>query len=122
MNIADILTPLSVYPVATVTADGLGSAIDLAEYEGELAIFVAVSAGSGNMTCDINVHDSDTSGGSYTAVTGSAITQVTTTASIQKISLDSNQMKRFIKLNIDVGGTSPSFLISAVGAAVKKTV
>lgn len=75
MNIADILTPLSVYPVATVTA-----------------------------------------------VTGSAITQVTTTASIQKISLDSNQMKRFIKLNIDVGGTSPSFLISAVGAAVKKTV
>lgn len=102
MNIADILTPLSVYPVATVTADGLGSAIDLAEYE--------------------NVHESDASGGSYTAVTGSAITQVTTTASIQKISLDSNQMKRFIKLNIDVGGTSPSFLISAVGAAVKKTV
>lgn len=122
MNIADLLQPLSVYPVATVTADGLGSAIDLAEYEGEIAIFVAVSAGSGNMTCDINVHNSDTSGGSYTAVTGSAITQVTTTASIQKISLDSNELKRFIKLNIDVGGTSPSFLISAVGAAIKKTV
>lgn len=44
MNIADLLQPLSVYPVATVTADGLGSAIDLLDYEGELAIFVAVSA------------------------------------------------------------------------------
>ncbi len=122
-NYGDDSTMIDLYPVASVLADGLGSAKDLVDYEGEIILIVDVSAAIAGMnpTMDCALHHSDTSAGSYSAVTGGGITQVTTTAASTKISLARNDLKRFVKLNVDIGGTmSPNFLVSAKILGMKK--
>lgn len=122
-NFGDDSTMIDLYPVASVLADGLSAAKDLVDYEGELMLLVDVSApvAGTNPTMDVALHHSDTSGGSYTAVTGGAITQVTSAAAATKISLNRNDLKRFVKLNIDIGGTSnPNYLVSGKIVGMKK--
>lgn len=122
-NLADNSTMIDLYPVAAVTSDGLGSAKDLYEYEGDLILIVDVSApvAGTNPTMDIALHNADTSGGSYTAVSGASITQVTDTGASTKINLSRNGLKRFVKLNLDIGGTmSPQYLVSAKIIGMKK--
>lgn len=112
---------LNLFPIATVAADTLGSAIDLVDYEGEIVVALDCSAGVSDDTCACKLKESATSGGSYTDVAGGAFTGVTTTASAEKLSLQSNEMMRFVKLDIDVGGTLHSFLISAKIYGIKKS-
>ena len=111
---------LNLYPVATVTTDGVGSAIDLVQYEGPVLVTLDCTAGTSDMTCAVKLTECDTSGGSYTDVSGGAFTQVTTTASAQTLLLNSDSLKRFVKLSIDVGGTNPSYRISGKIFGVKK--
>lgn len=122
INVGDKLNLLNLYPIATVSSSGVGSAIDLSEYEGEIVVALDVSAGSGDMTCAVKLTEADTSGGSYSDVTGGGFTTVTTTTSAQKISLNTDEMKKFVKLSITLGGTTPSFLVSGKIFAVKKYV
>jgi hypothetical protein len=122
-NLGDDCTLIDLKPVAAITADGLSSAQDLVAYEGEIILIVDVSApvAGTNPTMDIALHHADTSGGSYSAVTGGSITQVTDTAASTKISLNRQDLKRFVKLNMDIGGTmSPQYLVSAKILGMKK--
>lgn len=121
-NPGDALTLIGVHH-ATITADGLSAALDLQAYEGEIAISLSTpgSTGNANNLLDANVHEADASGGSYTAVTGSAFTQVGyNAAASEKISLNSDEMKRFIKINFDVTGTSPSYPVAVHVFGYKK--
>jgi len=109
------------FQAQTVTADALGPAKDLAKYEGVAAVFLSANAISGTTpTCDVNLVESDTSGGTYTAVPSSAFTQVTTTDSFQVLRLNLDGRKKFIKANVDVGGTTPNYVIAVVLAAFEK--
>lgn len=108
---------------ATIEADGLSAAIDLKDYEGELIALLLTtgSAANADNTLDVNIHEADTSGGSYTAVTGSAFTQVgDSEASTQKISLNKGAMKRYIKFNFNVEGTGPSYPVACAILGAKK--
>ncbi len=106
--------------VATLSASSAGSAVDLVDFEGEIAAFIDVSAGSGNMTLDAKLTECDTSGGSYTDVASGAFTQVTTSASQQKLVLNSDKLKRFVKIDYTLAGTTPSFLFSSHLVGIKK--
>jgi hypothetical protein len=121
-NLED-LSMEDLYPVAAVTADGLGSAIDVRPYEGDLILVIDISApvAGTNPTMDAALHSSATTGGSYTAVTGTSITQVTTVAAATKILVPRGSCLGFVKLNLDIGGTmSPQYLVSAKLYGMKK--
>lgn len=122
-NLADRMQTINLHALASVTADGLSAAQDLVDYEGDLLLVIEVSnpvAGT-NPTMDCALHHADTSGGSYSAVSGTAITQVTTTGSVTSVALNRNDLKRFVKLNKDIGGTSsPEYYVSAKIFGLKK--
>ena len=122
VNLGDVFN-LAGYHQATITADGLSSAIDLNDYDGELAavLLTTGSTGNANNTMDVAIYECDTSGGSYTAATGAAFTQVGyNAASQQKISVNKNELKRYVKFNFDVSGTSPSYPVACALLGAKK--
>ena len=122
VNEGDVVTRIGGVAAQVLTADALGAAIDLQDYEGELIVLLNSAAGTGNAdnTLAVNLKESDTSGGSYTDVAGGAFSAVSTAASAQKISVNSDEMKRYVKFNLDVGGTTPSFVMAAELLGIKK--
>jgi len=56
------------------TGTETGSAIDLNDYEGDIAFVLDASAGGAGVTYAVKLTESDTSGGSYTDVSGGAFT------------------------------------------------
>lgn len=98
--------------VLSRTSTLTSSAIDLADYEGEVLVLLeagAATAGT-NPTLDVKVQDCATSDGSFADVTGYTFTQVTSTASHQKLIVDTNKVARYIKLVGTLGGTNtPTF-------------
>ncbi len=110
-------TATNLYTIAEVTADTLGSAVDIKNYEGPIGILLTVSAtGSSQKTVAVNVHHATASGGSYAAVTGSTFTTVHETAGSQMIILNKDTLRRYLKLNIDIttGDTISSFVSATI--------
>jgi hypothetical protein len=102
----------------TVTAS---TAIDLVDYEGDIAVVLCAEAGSSGVTYLGKLTEADTSGGSYTDVTGGAFTITTAnTASVQKISVNSDNTKRFIKAVVTVAGGTGTGAVAIVGLGSKK--
>lgn len=115
-NLGDNLQLLNLEPVKSVTANGDSAALDLQSIEGEVALLLDVSApvAGTNPGLALKLTHSDTSGGSYTDVTGGGATAVAADASAQKISLKKEELKRWVKLNRVISGTdSPEYLLSA---------
>lgn len=110
-NFGDVPVVAPVVPVATFTADTNGNAVDMFEYTGEAAVIMQSSAGTGSMTLNVKLQEADATGGPWTDVAGAAFSQVTLTASTQKISINTNECKRYIRGVVDVGGAGPSFIV-----------
>ena len=120
-NLGDKTFVLSLLPNDVVTTTGLGSAVDLEDYEGEMAVVLDAEAGGASITYAVKLQESDTSGGSYTDVTGGAFTTTdANTALVEKISVNTNDMKRFVKLSITVAGGTGAGAVSVVALASKK--
>ncbi len=121
-NLGDDLQVLDLIPVASVAATANGTGVDLLTYEGEIAFVLDCNNVDGtNPTMDITLeHSADNS--SFTAVTGGAFTQVTSTpASVQKLSFVRGDLKRYVRAVKTIGGTmSPHFLVSVKGYCMKK--
>ncbi len=123
VNLGDQLQLKNLKAVAAITSDGNSSALDLDGLEGEIAVILDVSApvAGTNPSIACKLQHCDTSGGSYSDVTGGGFTTVTDTASAQKISLNKNEIKRYVKLNYDISGTdSPQYLVSSKIVGLKK--
>jgi hypothetical protein len=118
-NLGDQLQVLNLYAVATVTADGLSSAIDLQQLDGEIAVLLDSGAGGVGATLACKLVESDTSGGSYTDVASGGFSLIGNAASVQKLSLNKDEMKQFVKLSLDVSGTA-SFPVSAKIVGINK--
>jgi hypothetical protein len=88
-NLGDKTFVLSLLPSDVVTTTGLGSAVDLEDYEGEMAVVLDAEAGGASITYAVKLQESDTSGGTYTDVTGGAFTTTdANTALVEKISVN----------------------------------
>jgi len=114
-NLGDHLQVKDLLPVQAVTADGDSDAVDLLELSGEIAVILdAASSGDAAKTLACKLTECDTSGGSYTDVSGGGFTTVADEASVQKISLNKDALKRYVKLNLNVTtGDTISVLTSA---------
>lgn len=116
------ITVKSIVPVATFTADANGSAVDVSEYDGPVAVMLNASAGTGDMTLDVKLQNSADGSTGWADVTGAAFTQVTTTASSQKLVFNPAETLKYVRAVIDVGGTTPSFVIGSQLVGVPKYV
>lgn len=98
------------------------SGIDISAYEGLVTIILNSAAGTGTSpTLDVKLQECDTTGGTYTDVSGATYTQVTNAAaSVQKITVNAGDRKKFIALAGTIGGTSPHFITSATLVGKKK--
>ena len=120
-NLGSKTTVLGLLRNDVVTATTTGSAIDLQGYEGDMAVLLDAEAGSAGVTYAVKLTESDTSGGSYTDVTGGAFTTTeANTALVEKIRLDSDNVKRFIKVSVTVAGGTGAGALSVVALGSKK--
>jgi len=120
-NLGTKTTVLSLLPSNVVAATGTGSAVDLVDYEGDLAVVLDAEAGGASITYAVKLTESDTSGGTYTDVTGGAFTTTTAnTALVEKISVNTDGMKRFVKASVTVAGGTGTGAVSVVALGSKK--
>lgn len=122
VNLGDDLQLLDLIPVASVAATGNGTGVDLLGYEGEILVTLDCANVDGtNPTMDVTLEHSDVLGSGYAAISGAAFTQVTTVASAQKMSLNKNELKRYLRAVKTLGGTmSPHFYVSVKAVGMKK--
>lgn len=112
-TVVSLLTAVS----AADTAAATGSGVDLQDYEGPVVITQNHGVSTG--TLDGKIQDS-ANNSSFSDVSGLAFTQETTTAGIQKLVVQSKQVRRYIKY-VGTVGTGPQVVsVSMVG--VKKSV
>lgn len=112
---------LNVLPSDVVTATGVGSAIDLLDYEGDIAVSLDAEAGGGSVTYAVKLTECDTSSGTYTDVSGGGFTTSGANAAVtEKISINTDSIQRFIKASVTVAGGTGAGAISVVAFGSKK--
>lgn len=98
--------------VLSRTASAASAAFDLQLYEGVQAFILSAGAATAGTlpTLDLKITECDTSDGTFTDVASGAFTQITDTAGVQKLSIDVKSLKRYVKADWTIGGTSnPAF-------------
>lgn len=106
----------SILPADSRNADANGTGFDLQgsnDAEGEAIVILDSEAGSGtNPTLDVKLQESSDNS-TFTDISGKAFTQVTDSASLQKLTINTNDTERYVRAVVDVGGTSPVFVCAA---------
>jgi hypothetical protein len=102
----------------TITADAEGVAVDTQGY-GEAVVILEVGAVSGSApTLDVKIQESADGSTGWADVSGKTFTQVTAANNSQKLKLDLKAKvgarERYMRAYADLGGSSPSFAVSAV--------
>ena len=109
------------HPTAARTATGQTAGIDLRVFDGDVVFVLDSAAGAGTSpTLDVTIEDS-ADNSSFSALSGAAFTQVTGTASAQKLSIDKDNAKRYVRIKYTIGGSSgQSFTFSVNALGLKK--
>lgn len=107
---------------AAVSSDSQSTGVDVSAYDGQVAIVLgAINTAGTTPTLAVKVQESDSSGSGYTDVTGGGFAAIDNTGGIQKIVLNADALKKYIRLDFDIGGTSsPAFGVSAAIIGPKK--
>jgi len=101
----------------TYTADATGAGADLQGYQGVSKVVLNSGAGGGTApTLDAKIQDS-ADNSTFADIPGKVFTQVTGNASIQSLAIDTRAVKRYIRADLTITGTSPTFglAVTAVG-------
>jgi hypothetical protein len=102
-------------PVSQGAGNVLSEAVDMSKYHRLLAVIQVGAVGAGPGTVDAKLRDSATSGGSYSDISGKAITQISASNKIATIELRPDEMNsgaQFCKLSLTVG--TNAVLIAAI--------
>lgn len=107
---------------ATATANGTG--VDISSYVGNILVILnaaAATAGS-SPTLDVKIQDS-ADNSSFADVSGYTFTQVTNADSLQGLSIDTRNLRKYIRVVITIGGTSsPAFPVAISAVAYPSIV
>jgi hypothetical protein len=88
--------------------------------EGEAVAILDCKAGSGTTpTMDVKLQDS-ADNSSWADISGATFTQVTSTASQQKLTINTNNVRRYVRAVGTIGGTSTPTFIYAVSMLYSK--
>jgi hypothetical protein len=98
-----------------------GSAVDLKDYEGDIALGLDAEAGGSGVTYAVKVTECDTTNGTYTDVAGAAFTTTdANTALVEQLVFNSDKTERFIKCVVTVAGGTGTGAVSVLGLAAPK--
>lgn len=103
----------------TITGTGNQTGVDLAGYEGDVQIILSgTAAGAGaDLTFRIEESDDNTT---FTAATGGGFTAIGNVAAKQVITLNSNDLKRYIRLSCTAETGTASSSVTCFGYGLKK--
>lgn len=120
-TVMNILTPLNLFPSAARTATANGTGVDLQQYSGDVAVLLDSAAGTGTSpTLDVKLQDS-ADNSTFADISGATFTQVTSAAAAQeKIVINKDAARRYVRAVATIGGTSPSFTFSVNAVGIKK--
>ena len=108
------------HPTAARTSTGQTSGIDLKNYDGDVVFLLDSAAGTGTSpTLDVTIEDS-ADNSSFAAITGAAFTQVVGAASAQKLVVNKDSARRYVRVKYTITGTTPSFTFSVNAVGVTK--
>jgi hypothetical protein len=116
----DKLQHFTLLATTTITATGDQTGVDLAGYEGDVQIILTGTAAGADADLTFRIEESDTLGGTYTAVTGGGFTAIGNAASKEVITLNSNDLKRFIRLSCTAETGTASSAVTCLGFGLKK--
>ena len=95
-----------------------GSAVDLQDYEGDIALSLDAEAGGSGITYAVKLTECATTDGTYTDLSGAAFTTTTAnTALVEQLVVNSDEAERFIKCVVTVAGGTGTGAVSVLGLA-----
>jgi predicted methyltransferase len=113
-------TVLSFAPNDVVAADSNETGVDLQDYEGDITLILDAEAGGSGVTYAVKVQDS-ADNSSFADVTDLAFTTTTAnTALVESLVVNTDEIRRYARVVIDVTGSSPAGAVSVVGLGRKK--
>lgn len=103
--------------IKTITAIGDETGVNFTGYDGDLVFRLNYTAAGAGATFDFRIEESDTLGGTYTAVTGGAFTQVGNAAGAQTLVISKDDVKNFLRFSVtsDAGTGSSSVSCDYIG-------
>ena len=104
----------------TITGTGDQTGVDLLEYDGDIQIILSGTAAGAGADLTFRIEESDASGGTYTAATGGGFTVLGNTAYKEVITLNSNDLKRYIRLSCTAETGTASSSVTCFGFGLKK--
>jgi hypothetical protein len=115
----DKLQHFTLLATTTITATGNQTGVDLQGFEGDVQIILAATAAGSSNSLTFRIEEA-ADNSTYTAATGGSFTVVANAASKQVITLNSNDLKRYIRLSCtDETGTASSN-VTCFGYGLKK--
>jgi len=123
-NLGTKTTLGSLLPTLSRTANANGTGFDLQgsnDAEGDAVVILDCGAATaGTNPTNVKLQDS-ADNTTFTDITGATFTQVTSTASQQKLSFNANDVNRYVRAVATIGGTSsPAFTASVTLLFSKK--
>jgi hypothetical protein len=104
------LTLLNLSPTQALTATANGAGVDMKDFVGTVAVILDSAAGTGTTPANTTkIQDSDDNS-TFADVAGAAFAQVTNAGvSQQRIGLNVDSVRRYIRTVDTISGTTPSF-------------
>ena len=116
----DKIQHFTLLATTTITATGNQTGVDLAGYEGDVQIILSGTAAGAGADLTFRIEESDTSGGTYTAATGGSFTAIGNAAYKEVITLNSNDLKRYIRLSCTAETGTASSAVTCFGFGLQK--
>jgi hypothetical protein len=115
----DKLQHFTLLATTTITATGNQTGVDLAGYEGDVQIILSGTAAGADADLTFRIEES-ADNSTFTAATGGTFTAIGNAAYKEVITLNSNDLKRYIRLSCtDETGTASS-AVTCFGFGLKK--
>jgi hypothetical protein len=115
----DKLQHFTLLATTTITATGDQTGVDLAGYEGDVQIILSGTAAGAGASLTFRIEES-ADNSTFTAATGGGFTAIGNAAAKEVITLNSNDLKRYIRLSCTAETGTASSAVTCLGFGLKK--
>lgn len=115
----DKLQHFTLLATTTITGTGDQTGVDLAGYEGDVQIILTGTAAGADADLTFRIEES-ADNSTFTAVTGGTFTAIGNAAYKEVLILNSNDLKRYIRLSCTAETGTASSAVTCLGFGLKK--
>ena len=115
----DKLQHFTLLATTTITGTGDQTGVDLAGYEGDVQIILTGTAAGADADLTFRIEES-ADNSTFTAATGGTFTAIGNAAYKEVITLNSNDLKRYIRLSCTAETGTASSAVTCLGFGLKK--